>query len=171
MGKPIDEDDEALELPAPLDGDDEVPGVAESEELALAEIPDGPEEIGLETETGMLDSFEPGVDLLEEPSMLLDEGAHDDFLAEVDADGEEGGWLEESEGLGGSSFDEDLSLDDDEDFVDDGGLEGVDDPMVDGIDDDEDAKPGLDAEADEHDDLGEDLLREIVQEGAVTRRG
>jgi hypothetical protein len=169
VGNPIADDDEALELPGSLDGDDEVPGVAESEELALAEIPDGPEDIGLETETGMLDSFEPGIDDDEEPnSMLLDEGSHDDFMAEVDADGDEGGWLEESEGLAGA-FEDDLSLDDDEDFVDDGGLEGVDDPMLDGIEDEEDM-PDLDADADEGEDLGEDLLREIVQEGAVTKR-
>jgi hypothetical protein len=172
VGKPIADDDELLELPAPLDGDDEAPGVAEAEELALAEIGDGPEDIGLETEVGMLDSFEPGVDLDEEPSMLDDVSPmQDDLLAELDDDDEEGGWLEESEGTGGA-FDDDL-VDDEEDegFTDDGGLEGVEDPMLDGLDDEEDSV-SLDADNDlTGEDLGEDLLREITQEGAVSGRG
>jgi hypothetical protein len=172
VGKPIPEDDEVLELPAPLDADDEAPGVAEAEELALAEIPDGPEDIGLETEVGMLDSFEPGVDLDEEPSMLDDVSPlQDDLLGELDTDDEEGGWLEESEGAQGS-WDDDLVDDvEGEGFVDDGGLEGVEDPLLDGLDDEEDSVVG-DAEDDSaSDDLGEDLLREIAQEGAVSGRG
>ena len=173
MGKLIPDDDEVLELPAPLDGDDEAPGVAEAEELALAEIPEGPEDIGLETEVGMLDSFEPSVDLDEEPSMLDDVSPmQDELLGEVDIDDEEGGWLEESEGGGQGAWDDDLVDDDeDEDFVDDGGLEGVDDPMLDGLDDEEESV-ALDADSDmSGEDLGEDLLREIAQEGAVTGRG
>jgi hypothetical protein len=172
VGKPMAEDDELLELPAPLDGDDEAPGVAEAEEFALAEIPDGPEDIGLETELGMLDSFEPGVDLDEEPSMLDDVSPmQDELLAEVDSEDEEEGWLEESEGAEGV-FDDDL-VDDEEDegFADDGGLEGVEDPMLDGLDDEEDSV-SLDADNDlTGEDLGEDLLLEIMQEGAVSGRG
>jgi hypothetical protein len=172
VGKPIPEDDEVLELPAPLDPDDEAPGLAEAEELALADIPEGPEDIGLETEVGTLDSFEPGVDLDEEPSMLDDvSAAPDDTLSELDIDDEEGGWLDESEGAQGS-WDEDLVDDEEgEGFVDDGGLEGVEDPMLDGLDDEEESV-ATDADGDSaSEDLGEDLLREIGQEGAVSGRG
>jgi hypothetical protein len=172
VAKEIPDDDEVLELPPSLDGDDEVPGFAEADELALAEIGDGPEDVGLEVEVGMLDGFEPGVDLDDEPSMLDDTmPAQDDLLAELDADDDdEGGWLAESEGSEGS-WDDDL-VDDNEEggFVDDGGLEGVDDPMLDGLDDEE-TSLNLDLDGDVGEDLGEDLLREIGQEGAVTGRG
>jgi hypothetical protein len=171
VGRPIQDEEELLELPPPLDADDEATGVPEAEELALADIDDGPEDIGLDTEVGTADAFEPGVDADEDDSALDDEPAGE-LVAEVDAEGEESGWLEESEGSGEPYTDEDLA-DDDEDYdsSDDGGLEGVDDPLADGLDDEERERELEDDDSGFGDELGEELLREIAGEGTASKRG
>jgi hypothetical protein len=168
VGRQIPDEDDELELPGNLDGDEEAPGIAEADELALAEIDDGPEEIGLDTETGAIDPFEFPIDP-EEDLSLLDDGPLEEVVAEVDAEGEEGGWLEESEGSS-EPLGEDL-VDDDEDdeySLDDGGLEGVDDPMLDDIEEQEDLL-GEDDDEDEpareaHDELDDDTLPEPLQQ-------
>jgi hypothetical protein len=170
VGRRITDEEELLELPPPLDGDDEA-GVPGTEELALADIDDGPEEIGLETELGMTDGFEPGVDAIEEQASVLDDEPAGELIAEVDAEGDEGGWLEESEGSSEPWSDEDLD-DDDEDYAgEDGGLEGVDDPLADGLEDD-DGESQLDEDDDTFgDELNDELLREIAGEGTASERG
>lgn len=171
MGRPLPDDDELLELPKPLDADDEAPGLPEAEELALAEIGDGPEEVGLDTELGALDPFEPVVDVVDDDvsvSALEDEPAAEDIVAELDAEGDESGWLDESEGSN-EDWDDDFDTGEEEGFYDDGGLEGVDDPMLDSLVDVDDDPIRLDQDDEAFgDDLGEDLLREIVGEGAVS---
>jgi hypothetical protein len=171
VGRPILDDEEDLELPPPLDADDEAIGVPGAEEAAVADIEDGPEEIGLDAEVGTADGFEPGVDPLEEQASVLDDEPAGELVAEVDAEGDEGGWLEESEGSAEPWADEELA-DDDEDYAgDDGGLEGVDDPMADGLDDEEGESSLGDDDGTLADELGDELLREIAGEGTASERG
>lgn len=169
MGRPIPDDDEPLELPREFDADDEAAGLPEAEELAFAEISDGPEEVGLDTELGMFDAFEPAIDADDDISVLEDETLGE-LVAELDADGEESGWLEESEGSG-EVWEDDVSEDEEEYGHNDGGLEGVDDPLVDGLSDDEEST-ALDDDGDGPfgDPLGDELLREIAREGAASER-
>lgn len=137
-----------------------------AEELALSEIQDGPEDIGLDTETGVVDPFEVPIDGADDASMLED-GTLDDNFVELDAEGEEeGGWLEGSEGSGALLADDSDGVDDDDEThsTDDGGLEGVDDPMLDGLTDEEDLPRLRDEDDDLSDDFAEELLRDIIGE-------
>jgi hypothetical protein len=171
VGRRIPDEEELLELPPSLGADDEATGVPEADELAVMDIDDGPEEIGLEIELGTVDGFEPGVDALEEQASVLEDEPAGELVADVDAEGDESGWLEESEGSN-EPWDEDDLADDDEDYAgDDGGLEGVDDPLADGLDD-EDGESSLgDDDGAFGDELGDELLREIAGEGTASERG
>jgi hypothetical protein len=136
VGKVIAEDDELLEFPDDLDEDDEATGVDDADELALSEIEDGPEEIGLDVETlegeGSLANLLDEEDDDDADSVLDDEPL--DLGSDLDDDDDEEGWTEGSEGAGAAWDDELLEGDEGEDVDDDdGGLEGVDDPLVDGI--------------------------------------
>jgi hypothetical protein len=173
VGRPVLDEEELheLELPPPLDADDEATGVPGAEDVALAEIGDGPEDIGLDAEVGMTDGFEPGVEPLEEQASVLEDEPAGELIAEVDAEGDEGGWLEESEGSAEPWSDGELD-DDDEDYAgDDGGLEGVDDPLADGLDDEDGESHLGDDDGTLGDELQDELLREIAGEGTAAERG
>jgi hypothetical protein len=168
---PLDfEDDDIAEPASGALAEAEPVGTPDAEDLVLADIGNGPEEIGLDTETG----GDERADLLSgeflEESEEGDRWALDnstlDIEQELDLDDDEHGWTEDSEGMGGA-FDEELGLDDaDDSLVDDGGLEGVDDPLLDNLavsDGDEDSllSDDDDLEDDEEDyqgDLGDAVL-------------
>jgi hypothetical protein len=140
-------------------------GVEDSDELSAGEIEDGPEQVGLDTETLA------GRDALDLSTLVDGEGeAHGEgladqplegFDADLDLQGDEDGWTQDSEASGdvwddATLGDEELPADDD------GGLEGVDDPLLDGLPDE---LPPLEDDDDEDgdtivDDLGDDWMRE-----------
>lgn len=166
MGKVVHEDDEVPGLDDTLDESDEVPGTEDAEELMLAELDDGPEEVGLDTELAS-DAAEPLLDTFEDDGSAW---ASDDAPLEVehdlDVDGEEQGWLEDSEGTD-QDWADDVGLDEDTESYDDGGLEGVEDPLLDDLDEVESnealSEQEDDLEEDEafEDALNEEFLREI----------
>ncbi len=132
MGKLIDEDDELPELedtPEVSEGnDEEALGIEDAEELTLAEIEDGPEEIGLDTETlESADAFEGALDEELENGLVGDD-APLELGNDLEDEGEEDGWTEESEGSGGAWDDDTLDdelAEEDEELDEDGGLEGL----------------------------------------------
>jgi hypothetical protein len=166
------EDDDIADPASSALAEGEPVGTPDADDLVLADIGNGPEEIGLDAETG----GDERADLLSgelldgEESEEGDRWALDnstlDIEQELDLDDDEHGWTEDSEGMGGA-FDEELGLDDDDDsLVDDGGLEGVDDPLLDNLavgdedsllsdDDDDDLEDG---EEDYQGDLGDAVL-------------
>jgi hypothetical protein len=139
------DDDSLDELGAGrLGRDDEALGTPDADELVLAEIGDGPEEVGLDTESGADEQADVGA--LELLDLEEDDGARaalDDALPDLAddfaQDEDEQSWTEDSEGFGGSWEEDDLELDDEAESSDDGGLEGVDDPLLERLEIDEDA--------------------------------
>ncbi|MFT3922605.1 MAG: hypothetical protein QM778_08740 [Myxococcales bacterium] len=166
------EDDEDTQL----EGDEELVGTPDADDIVLADIGGGPEEIGLDAETGADERGEGalGAELLDaddlddgESRWSLDEKSLE-IEDELDLDDEDERWTEDSEGMG-SALGDDLDLDDDESLTDDGGLEGVDDPMVDGLDldGDEDGlleKRAIDDEDEEEsaNELGDELSSDLL---------
>ncbi len=147
-------------------GADEPLGVDDAEALVSADIADGPEEVGLDTEAGLgRDGQDYGL-LDDEPEGEADENEPlEGFEPELDADDEdEGGWTDDSEGSN-EPVDTDAIADDETPLEDDGGLEGVDDPMLEGLSDE--LPPLLpDGASDEEsdtlvEDLGDDWLKKI----------
>ena len=133
------EDDDLEEPTDKLGAGEELVGTTDAEELILADIGEGPEEVGLDVETGAEDErgeAAAGAELLDaDDSEEGDRWALEDRIElesdlDLDDDDDEGGWTQDSEGMGGT-FDEEVGLDDEESATDDGGLEGVDDPMLD----------------------------------------
>jgi hypothetical protein len=139
VGKVLPDDDDDLSVPTDeLGGDEELVGTDDTEELVLAELGEGPEEVGLDVELGADERSESvTLDLLDADEEEGTRWALDDALADVDEEldvaDEEGGWTADSEGLGGV-WDDEVGIDDDEENADDGGLEGVDDPLLDQLD-------------------------------------
>jgi hypothetical protein len=159
----IRDDDDLIDLPPEIEGDDEQLGVEDAEELMLQDLGSEDEEVGLDTET-LGSEAGLGIELdMTEGESLLDETPLE-IEADIDAEGEEHGWTEETEGTD-EPWDDMLPDDlDDGDDGDDGGEEGVEDPLLDGwpedlprgaIDDEDDDEEGF-----EDDDL-EDFTREI----------
>lgn len=161
MGKVIADDDELPELSDSLDGDEETLGLEDGDELGLGEIEEGPEEIGLDVETlagdaGLEDGFdddEDAVGALDDAPLELDD--------ELDEEGDEGGWTEESEGSGASWDDDALDGEEDGDADDDGGLEGVEDPLLDDFVEEGETRISIDG--DDDDELEEDHELERIE--------
>jgi hypothetical protein len=166
VGRAIrDDEDDFLELPRASDADDEEVGVLDADELLFSDIGDESEDVGLDADPlgiadGMLaldDEKDDGT-----PSSLLDD-APLELDAEVDAEGEEGGWTEDNEGSG-ELWEDDLAIELPSEAVDeDAGEEGVDDPLLDGLPDER--APALSEDDDEDDEgdswMDEELLRDI----------
>lgn len=149
-------------------GEPEPQGVADGEELVLAQLEELQDEGGLDVEAGV----EGGLDITTMVDADEPEGPSDDLRADavmedgglIDAAGDEDGWTEGSEG-DSEPYQADFNDDDDDAHHDDGGVDGTDDPLHDGID--EDALPplhGSDSDDTLIDDIDQDLLREITQE-------
>jgi hypothetical protein len=150
-----------------VDDDDGSVGVDDAEDLLLSELRDGePEDVGLDTEstgsesalvTSLLDIED------EESDTAADEGALD-IDDEIDAEGEEHGWTEGSEGSGGSEpWDDDMTDELGEQPGEDGGEEGVDDPLLDSLPEELQRPRVADDDDGEGvvDDSMEDLVRDI----------
>lgn len=148
----MDEDDELPVLTDELDAEDEVLGLEDAEDLVLAEIDEGPEEIGLDVETlegeeGLgdeLDDDDDDVLGLDDKPLDLDD--------ELDESGDEDGWTEDSEGASEPWDDDDAADEEEEGHVDDGGLEGVEEPIEDLLDETETTIPIDGSEDDESED-------------------
>jgi len=149
-------------------GEPEPQGIAEGEELILAQLDDNHDEGGLDVEAGV----EGGLDITtmvdgDDPEEALDDTRADASFEDgssIDSTGEEDGWLEGSEG-DPEPFSSEFSDAEDATDTDDGGIDGTDDPLHDGLD--EDALPPLhDHEPDDTlvDEIEHDLLREIAHE-------
>jgi hypothetical protein len=164
VAKILPDDDELPELPGELGPDDELAGTADADDLVLADIGDGPEELGLDADAALdADSVDSALDAEEEDGVAwtLDDSPVE-VDAELDLDGDEQGWTDDNEGSA-EAWDDDLSLDEEETDLDDGGLEGVEDPLLDGLDDegDSEALSEGDDEDEYPEDLGDDLVRGI----------
>lgn len=159
------EDDDIEEPTGSLGSEEELVGTPDAEELALSDIGEGPEEIGLDVETGSDERAEAAVtaelldstDSEEGERWSLDDRTFD-IQEDLELEDDEQGWTEDSEGMGGA-FDEEVGLSDEESPADDGGLEGVDDPMLDSfaLEEDEDEDSLLSDSDDLDDDEEEDL--------------
>jgi hypothetical protein len=166
MGRPTTLDDDfGLDLPDgdADDGDErDTVGTADDtwnpdddSDLGLDDL-DGPEDVGLDTATGLDDGTDADLDLDETgederwtaDSEEADELADDDEPGAADATEHEYGWLGDDEpSTDDEAFDPDLR-DDEAPIADDGGAEGLDDDSdLDGVDDD--SLPRLDASAEE----------------------
>jgi hypothetical protein len=174
MSTPRHDDDELLlELPDEGEhsslrdgGDDgEAVGVEDSEAVTDAELDGegGSEDVGLDTEALGAASFDDDLDgALDESD--VDSATDDtplDLGEDLDEDGDEERWTDDSEG-GSLGFDDEIDdtpLDDD----DDGGLEGVDDPLIAALENDGEL-PDLDGEDDDEDDPMDDELDALVLE-------
>jgi hypothetical protein len=147
-----EEDDDLLDEPGDAGGDDEEVGVADADELLLHDLGDEPEDVGLDTEA--LGGAELGASLDADDADEGQAGLLDDapleVESEIDADGEEHGWTEDSEGAS-EGWDEELPPELAEDGGGgDAGEEGVDDPLLDGLP--EEGLPDLHGADDEGDD-------------------
>jgi hypothetical protein len=169
VGRPSTEDLETEDLDLPEGDepeDDGGVGVDDADELLLSDLRDEPEDVGLDTETA------GSADALSTQLLDLDDEAAEGSLvddtpleldADIDAEGDEHGWTEGSEGAGNEPWDESESFDFDEEAAEDGGEEGVDDPLLDGLPEELPRPP----ESAEDDDEGvidgslDDLVREI----------
>lgn len=173
--QPKDEDQDELASHDELEpesvlttGEPEPQGVADGEELVLAQLDELHDEGGLDVEAGveggldittMVDADDPD----EEPDDARADASFEDG-ALIDAAGDEDGWTEGSEG-DAELYQSDFTDDDEAAHDDDGGVDGTDDPLHDGLE--EDALPplhGADADDNAVDEIEQELLREIAQE-------
>ena len=138
MAHPLSEpDDDLLELPPGSIGEDEEVGVDDAEELLFQELDLATEDVGLDAETGGADAF--GALAIDDDDPSEDEPLEDATLPvedDLDADEQEHGWLEDSDGSPDDGWDDSLPDDLDDEEGDDGGEEGVDDPLLDGLPED-----------------------------------
>ncbi len=141
VSKVLPDDDDFPELPDEVSDDEvqigteELVGTKDADELVLAELGEGPESVGLDTESGVEERGEGAADFLDaedgDGGSWTHEEAGIDVEAELDLGDDDEGFTGDSEGMAGSWDDDELGLDDDAPFDDDGGLEGVEDPLLD----------------------------------------
>ena len=166
VGKPsIEDDDDFLDVPNASDVDDEGLGVADAEELLFNELDEGPEDVGLDTESGASSEGLATLDTDDdEDETALDDEAPLEIEPEIDAEGEEGGWTRENEGST-EPWDGELEDDDLEGDVDaDAGEEGVDDPLLDGLPEDEPPRREDEDEDEDEDEWLDDLPPDLQQD-------
>jgi hypothetical protein len=168
VGRPSIDDleDDDLDLPeGDAPDDDGAVGVDDADELLLHDVRDEPEDVGLDTESlGGADALAAQLlDVLDDETSALTDDAPLEIDADIDAEGDEHGWTDDSEGAEGEPWEEGLTDDLGDELGDDGGEEGVDDPLLDGLPDDL-SRPREDGEDDEEgviDGSLDDLVREI----------
>lgn|GEM_PF-4082943 len=158
---------------------EELVGTPDAEELVLADIGGGPEEIGLDAETY---ADERGDQALSAELLDADDGEEGEgarwaldeksleFEEDLGLDEEEERWTEDSEGMG-SALEDSFDLDDEDGVSDDGGLEGVEDPSMDGLaldeDEDDEVVLPLRDEEDEDEDEDDESLEDFGDEFSV----
>lgn len=169
MSKVLPDDDDLLEFPEDISGEEELVGTKDVDELILAEIADGPESVGLDVESGLEDRSDASdpfdADDEEAESALVDEAGLE-FEDDLDLEDDGESFTQEGEGLAGDWGDDDIDLDDESGAEDDGGLEGLEDPFYDDLGLDE-AKDGV-LDADEENDEASEGELEVDDEFSLT---
>jgi hypothetical protein len=160
--------DDDFDLPEGGDDDDDdgTIGVEDAEDLLLSELRDEPEDVGLDTESaGAEGALVTQLLDIDDDESALDDGAGPlDLEDDIDAEGDEHGWTEGSEGSAGEDpWEEGLGDELGDSLGDDGGEEGVDDPLLDGLPEELQRPGALDEDNEEGvlDDSMEDLVRDI----------
>lgn len=142
-------------------------GVDDGDALASMDLRDDSEDVGLDTEVGLLRDLGDLSSLIdgddESDGDPLENDPLDGFEGELDDGADEGGWTEDSEGAG-DAWEGEALADDEEAHEDDGGLEGVEDSLLDdwvadlpALSDDPDLEEGDTLV----DDLGDDWMKKL----------